>query len=149
LWFQGTDTTTGQTQLYKLGSDGSVTRWTANPGSGSGLVPFDMTVFNGALWFAGDTPANGSQLFKLGVDGSVTQWTAIGSSLSPAPVSTAANDPGSTPLSVFDNALWFQGNSPALGNELYKLGADGSFTLWKDINPGTPSSSPNDWAPFG
>jgi hypothetical protein len=35
------------------------------------------------------------------------------------------------------------------GNELYKLGADGSFTFWKDINPGAPSSNPVDWAQLG
>jgi hypothetical protein len=86
----------------------------------------------------------------LGADGSVTQWTAIGTNLNPQPVSAAAEDPDSTPLSTFNNALWFQGNNPnGLGNELYKLGADGSFTFWKDINPGPPSSSPHDWAVLG
>jgi ELWxxDGT repeat protein len=47
---------------------------------------------------------------------------------------------------VFDNALWFQGTSVDNGIELFKLGADGSFTFWKDINPGLPSSNPHDWA---
>ena len=108
-----------------------------------------MTVFNGALWFDGRTPANGFQLYKLGNDGSVTQWTDIGGGLNPRPVSTVADDPDSTPLSVFDNALWFRGDNPTLGNELYKLGADGSFTFWKDINPGAPSSAPHDWAVLG
>jgi hypothetical protein len=77
MWFDGFSPTTGS-QLYKLGDDGSVTKWTANPGSGGGLTPFNMTVFNGALWFNGVTPANGFQLFKLGNNGSVTQWTQIG-----------------------------------------------------------------------
>ena len=77
----------------------------------------------------------------------MTQWTNIGTTgLNPVPVSTAASDPDSTPLSVFDNALWFQGHNPASGVELYKLGADGSVTFWKDINPGAPSSGPHDWA---
>jgi len=108
-----------------------------------------MTVFNGALWFEGQTPAHGQQLFKLGADGSVTQWTDIGTNLNPIPVSAAAEDPDSTPLSTFNNALWFSANNPNGGNELYKLGADGSFTFWKDINPGPPSSSPHDWAVLG
>jgi len=107
-----------------------------------------MTVFNGALWFEGVTPTHGFQLFKLGNDGSVTQWTDIGTNFNPVPVSAATQDPDSTPVSVFDNALWFRGNNPMLGTELYKLGADGSFTFWKDINPGAPPSNPHDWAVF-
>jgi len=51
----------------------------------------------------------------------------------------------STPLSVFDNALWFNAHNSMLGNELYKLGADGSFTFWKDINPGAANSNPHGW----
>ena len=50
------------------------------------------------------------------------------------------------PPSVFDNALWFSAQNPTKGFELYKLGADGSFTFWKDINPGAGSSFPGDWA---
>jgi hypothetical protein len=147
LWFSGSDTTTGQIQLYKLGSDGSLTKWTANPGAGgSGLAPEDLSVFNGALWFTGFTPANGQQLYKLGVDGSVTLWTKIGINLDPIPVSTAANIPN-TPLSVADNALWFQGNVSPANSELYKLGSDGSFTLWGGT--GTGSNGPRDWAVLG
>jgi ELWxxDGT repeat protein len=150
LWFPGFNA--GQQQLYKLGADGSVTQWTANPGFGNGLEPQFLTVFNDALWFAGQTPTHGQQLFKLGNDGSVTQWTDIfggGIGLNPVPVSAAAFDPDSTPLSVANNALWFQGHNPTMGIELYKLGADGSFTLWKDINPGPDSSMPKGWAVLG
>src|SRR5262245_32818105 len=78
LWCSGLNSTTDQDQLYKLGFDGSVTKWTANPGSGGGLGPFNLTVFNDALWFDGATPANGAQLYKLGNDGSVTKWTSMG-----------------------------------------------------------------------
>jgi len=151
LWFNGFDSTITQNQLYKLGNDGSVTKWTANPGVlGFGLNPESMTVFNDALWFAGETPTHGAQLYKLGNDGSVTQWTDIGNNLGLIPVSTDANDPDSTPLSTFNNALWFQAiNTANGGRELYKLGADGSFTFWKDINPGPSSSFPHDWALLG
>jgi len=149
LWFSGFDSTTNQRELYKLGFDGSVTKWTANVGAGFGLQPSGMTVFNGALWFGGTTPAHGQQLFKLGADGSVTQWTDIGNGLNPQPVSAPAEDPDSTPLSTFNNALWFQANNPNGGTELYKLGADGSFTFWKDINPGPGGSFPHDWAVLG
>jgi len=115
MWLNGSDPT-GQEQLYKLGSDGSVTKWTANPGIGGGLSPVNMAVFNDALWFNGQTPTHNQQLFKLG-DGSVTQWTDIGNGLSPIPVSTDARDPDSTPLSTFNNALWFQANNPNGGFE--------------------------------
>ena len=68
-------------QLYKLGFDGSVTKWT-DPGFS--LSPQDLTFFNNAVWFGGATPANGAQLYKLGNDGSVTKWTSIGEQLFPA-----------------------------------------------------------------
>src|SRR5215813_11852445 len=90
----------------------------------------------------------GRQLFKLGADGSVTQWTAVPGGFNPELVSQVAGDPDSTPSSIFDNAAWLQGTSTATGTELYKLGADGSVTLWKDINPGPGGSFPTDWARF-
>jgi hypothetical protein len=145
LWFAGQDTTTGQEQLYKLGSDGSVTKWTANVGAGAGINPQNMAVFNGALWFTGETPANGRQLYKLGNDGSVTLWTKIGTDLDPVPVSTAG--PPGAPLSVANNAFWFQGNASPGNSELYKLGADGSFTQWGGTGAGT--DGPRDWAVLG
>jgi ELWxxDGT repeat protein len=122
-----------------------VTKWTANPGTGFGVDPRFLTVFNDAMWFNGSTSIN-SQLFKLDKGGALTQWTAVPGGLSPAPVSTAAGDPDSTPLSVFNNALWFQAHDRVNGDELWKLGADNSFTLWKDINAGAGSSFPHDWA---
>ena len=78
-WFSATDTSLGGagTQLYQLGTDESVKEWTASIGSGSGLDPFDLTFFNNALWFSGQSHfISGKQLYKLGSDGSVTQWTA-------------------------------------------------------------------------
>ena len=85
-------------QLYKLGFDESVTKWT-DPGFS--LNPSDLTFFNNAVWFDGNTAsANGNQLYKLGFDGSVTKWTAIGANLAPFD------------LTVFNNALWFNGQNP-------------------------------------
>ena len=57
-WFNAISTKNpNQRQLYKLGGDGSVTTWTANPGLlGLGLDPTDLTSFNGAVWFDGTTP---------------------------------------------------------------------------------------------
>ena len=73
LWFDG-DTAANGTQLFKLGNDGSVTKWTS---IGIGLEPIDMTIFNNALWFNGLAGPGQFQLFKLGnEDGSVTKWTA-------------------------------------------------------------------------
>src|SRR6266516_2837047 len=119
-------------QLYKLGADQSVTQWTAI----DNLFPFDPTEFDGNAWFAGDTGgAEGRQLYKLGFDASVTKWTAImtpgGGGLFPAP--------GIEDLTVFNNALWFDGFTPNQGFQLYKLGNDGSVTKWTAI----PGINPN------
>jgi len=138
-----------------------VTKWTAlSTGLAGGLDPLVPFVFNDAVWFNGNT-ASGRQLFKLGNDGSVTQWTAFPGGFDPILVSAGVSrlppnpgnppfpqDPDSTPSSIFQNAAWLQGTSPTLGTELYKLGADGSVTLWKDINPGPLGSVPYDWATF-
>ena len=105
-----------------MGFDGSVTKWTALNTGGAGLEPFNMTVFNDALWFDGATPANGFQLYKLGNDGSVRKWTNIGSNLDPFD------------SIIFNNALWFSGAN-AGQQQLYKLGNDGSVTQWT-ANPG-------------
>src|SRR5262249_51197054 len=129
LWFDGNAPGQGA-QLYKLGFDGSVTKWTALNTGGGGLNPRNLFEFAGAVWFNGNT-ASGRQLFKLGADGSVTQWTAVPGGFNPQLVSQAAGDPDSTPSSIFENAAWLQGTSTATGTELYKLGADGSVTLWK------------------
>jgi len=147
LWFNGNAPGQGG-QLYKLGNDGSVTKWTALNTAGVGLNPQGLFTFANALWFNGQT-ASGGQLFKLGADGSVTQWTAVPGGFDPQLVSQAAFDPDSTPSSIFENAAWLQGTNAANGGtELYKLGADGSLTLWKDINPGPGGSFPADWARF-
>src|SRR5262249_28678849 len=155
MWFNGAAPGQG-TQLYKLGFDGSVTKWTALNGA-AGLNPQNMFEFANALWFSGQTAAQGQQLFKLGADGKVTQWTAInpgGGGVQPFLISKMAfdglnlGDQDSTPSSIFQNAAWLSGVSPTSGRELFKLGADGSVTLWKDINPGAGSSFPSDWARF-
>jgi len=71
LWFAAAAPGQGR-QLYKLGNDGSVTKWTAlSTGQPMGLDPLVPFVFNDAVWFNGNT-ASGRQLFKLGNDGSVT-----------------------------------------------------------------------------
>src|SRR5262249_47701610 len=153
MWFNGTAPGQGA-QLYKLGFDGSVTKWTAINTGGGGLNPQNMFEFANALWFNGTTGAGEQQLFKLGADGKVTQWTAVAGGFSPQLVSKGARDgltvgdQDSTPSSIFQNAAWLAGTTAGTGQELFKLGADGSVTLWKDINPGAGSSFPADWARF-
>src|SRR5262249_57199333 len=101
-------------QLYKLVPNESVLKWT-DPGFS--LNPQDLTFFNDAVWFGGDTAtAAGNQLYKLGVDGSVTKWTAIGTNLF------------QQDLTVFNNALWFNGVVGPGQLQLFKLGFDGSVT---------------------
>src|SRR5262249_11256110 len=96
-------------QLYKLGFDGSVTKWTAiNPGGG-GLGPFDFTDFNDALWSNGFAPGQGPQLYKLGFDGSVTKWTAL---------NTGGGGLNPFNLTDFNNAMWFGGSTATQGAQL-------------------------------
>src|SRR5262249_42508939 len=104
-------------QLYKLGDDQSVTQWTAINTGGLGLTPFDLTAFDGNVWFDGDT-GQGRQLYKLGFDGSVTKWTALGGGLFPDPFNPPTDV--SEDLTVFNDALWFAGGAPNLGLQLYK-----------------------------
>src|SRR5262249_45523268 len=125
-WFSAFSAGSGN-QLYTFGrtdfADDIPLQWTANPGfMGSGLDPHDLTFFNNALWFSGETPANEFQLFKLGSDGSVTQWTSIAANFGPQD------------LTIFNDALWFQGLN-AGQFQLFKLGNDGSVTQWT-ANPG-------------
>src|SRR5262249_11173639 len=171
LWFTATAPGQGG-QLYKLGSDGSLTKWTAiNPGGGGFRAPDGNGVvlveFNNALWFGGNAADGTNQLFKLGFDGSVTQWTAVPGGFNPIFVGDAINNlpqlqpgpPGPQPLpgqgfnlidrdstaqSIFQNAAWLQGRSPASGTELFKLGADGTVTLCEDMTTGAGSSFPYD-----
>src|SRR5262249_26007509 len=90
-------------QLYKLGDDQSVTQWTADAiGAVRPLNPFDLTAFNGSVWFDGDTGGGaGRQLYKLGSDGSVTQWTAIiGINPFPRPQTAYFRTPSTCPSSM-------------------------------------------------
>src|SRR5262249_27759474 len=137
-------------QLYKLGEDQSVTQWTADAiGAVRPLNPFDLTAFNGSVWFDGDTGGGaGRQLYKLGSDGSGTQWTAI---IGINPIPMAPNglfpDPFDLPflddLTVFNNALWFTGLTPNQGAQLYKLGNDGSVTKWTALSTAGAGLLPN------
>src|SRR5262249_10364732 len=121
LWFSAFDG--ASTQLYKLGADDSVTKWTnINAGSG-GLDPFHMTQFAGAPWFEGPSPTKCRALYQPGVDGNIN----LCSEIVPAPVASFQHD-----LTVFNNALWFDAFDGA-NSQLYKLGADGSVTKWTDI----------------
>src|SRR5262249_34493629 len=140
LWFNGNTGTQGN-QLFKLGFDGSVTKWTAiNPAGGGLFVDQDpdMTTFNNALWFDGFTGAD-FQLYNSGSDGSVTSWTTInpgGSSFIPYT------------LLFRSNAVWFNGNTGTQGNQLFKLGFDGSVTKWTAINPAGGGLNPQNMFEF-
>src|SRR5262249_10389108 len=141
-------------QLYKLGDDQSVTQWTAinNMGAGFGFLPLDPTLFNNAVWYDGNAGGvEGRQLYKLGADGSFTLWTALnpgGGGLFPDPIPNPPPVPVAVDLTVFNNALWFDGQTPNQGNQLYKLGSDGSVTKWTAINPGGGGLDPGQFTEF-
>jgi len=87
-----------------------VTQWTAI----ANLAPFDLTEFDGNVWFSGNTATQGVQLYKLGFDGSVTKWTAINPG--------GLNGLFPTNLTDFNNAMWFRGTTATQGDQLFKLG---------------------------
>src|SRR5262249_33808862 len=84
-----------------------------------------------AAYFSANNSVNNNnwQLYKLGDDQSVTQWTAI---------NNMGVGFGFLPLdpTLFNNAVWYDGNTATQGRQLYRLLPDGSFTLWTPINPG-------------
>src|SRR5262249_54141491 len=52
------------------------------------------------------------------------------------------------PKEVQMSVVYFRANNGTSGSELYKLGADGSVTFWKDINPGAAGSGPGFFTEF-
>src|SRR5689334_13913667 len=114
-------------QLYKLGFDNSVTKWTDINAANFGLFASDLTFFSNAVLFDSATPnlSQDFQIYKLGFDGSVTKWTAL---------NTAGGALNPNDLTTFNNALWFNGQTSTEGQQLFKLGDDGSVTKWTALN---------------
>ena len=84
-----------------------------------------------AAYFSANNSVNDNnwQLYKLGDDQSVTQWTAI---------NNMGAGFGFLPLdpTLFNNAVWYDGNSATQGRQLYRLLPDGTVTMWTAINSG-------------
>ena len=102
-------------QLYKLGDDQSVTQWTADAiGAVRPLNPFDLTAFNGSVWFDGDTGGGqGRQLYKLGSDGSVTLGPPSSESTrSPRPQTAYFRTPSTRPASMISPFSMMHCGSP-------------------------------------
>src|SRR5262249_44109232 len=57
------------------------------------------------------------------------QWTAVNNLNPHAPFDNEG-------FTTFHDALWFTGNAPGQGEQLYKLGNDGSVTKWTALNTG-------------
>src|SRR5262249_32073393 len=136
MYFAATPASGVGREIYKLGADGSVTKWAdIHPLSG-GAVRYGFTEFKNALYFQAVGPT-GDELYKLGADGSVTLWKDI----NPGPGDSLPFGADIQPSSAqFNDALWFAATSRVTASgadrELWKLGADGSVTFWADINPG-------------
>jgi ELWxxDGT repeat protein len=125
-----------------------VTFWAdIDPGAGSGS-PNDFTFFNNALWFEAERPDINDELFRIAADGSVLLWADINPGVGSGNPHLQSNgiDPG---IGVpFAGAFWFEAERAGQGEELWKLGTDGSVTQWTDINPGAGSSDPDEATVF-
>ncbi|MDX2214697.1 MAG: pre-peptidase C-terminal domain-containing protein [Oculatellaceae cyanobacterium bins.114] len=111
-----------------------------NPGA-DGSSPFDLTVFNGRLYFTADDGISGRELWS-------TDGTQAGTRLL-LNINPGAASSNPTDLFVFNDALYFSANNGVSGNELWRT--DGTATgteLVFDINPGAASSNPFDFASF-
>jgi ELWxxDGT repeat protein len=125
-------------ELWKTdGTPGSVTRVAdLYPGGNHGLPSF-LTVFNGALFFAGSSPAGHGQLWKIESPGQ-------------APVSVENFRPGSfisdinvIILGQLGDDLYLSVNDVTNGRELWKTdGTAGGAVMVKNIASGSSSSEP-------
>lgn len=110
----------------------------ANIGAGAvGGDPYEITEFNGLLYFGADDGA-GYELFVS--DGSVGSATNL--NLNPS----GGSDPYN--LTVIGNSLYFGAYDDVHGNELWSITGAGAPTRLTDLEPGVGSSDPTDLIAF-
>jgi len=139
LWFNGKTNTQGNQLFTATTSTGSVTNVSSGddnvPITGAGLDPQNLSVFQVSgfdnLWFSGNTANQGRQLFKSGLNSVVKLWTDptstnIGKNFNPSAILATFNDKDQNTNAFFTGDT---GNT-SVGRELFKLGYDGSVTMW-------------------
>src|SRR5262249_25534352 len=100
-----------------------------NPGPGSS-VPFDLTAFNGSLFFNADDGTNGRELWKS--DGTAA-GTVLVKDINPG---TGSSIPEY--LTAVNGTLFFSATDGAHNSELWKSdGTTACTVLVKDVNPGS------------
>src|SRR5262249_9001561 len=152
LWFNGKTNSQGNQLFAATTSTGSVDNISSGfdnvPTTGAGLDPQNLSVFQTSgfdnLWFSGNTANQGRQLFKSGSNGVVKLWTDpstanVGKNFNPSAILATFNDKDKNINAFFTGDT---GNT-SVGRELFKLGYDGSVTMWtnsstvKDNSPVT------------
>lgn len=98
-------------------------------------VPVYFIVFNGEVYFTADDGVNGYEIWKT--DGTVEGTTMVKDIHPVSSVEIIPSYPyGPYGFTVFNNALYFNGNDGANGTELWKTDGTPEGTIMvKDINP--------------
>ena len=107
-------------ELWKY--DGTTATMVAdiNPMSSSSS-PYDLAVFNGALYFAADDGVHGEELWKF--DPANTSGSAHGTASLVADINPGVDDGDADNLIVFNNALYFVADNGTNGEELWSTTA--------------------------
>jgi ELWxxDGT repeat protein len=139
VYFNASYATLGN-QLWRSDGTLSGTRMvtTINPPqsfSGLGFNPTDLTVFNGALYFAADDGTHGVELWQ---SNGTAAGTVMVKDIDPGAIGSSPSS-----LTVFNGALCFAANDGTHGAELWTTnGTTAGTRIVKDIDPGAAGSAP-------
>ncbi len=136
---KGTDILTGSSELWVTDGTTAGTTMLKNFGIGSYSMFAGFVLFNGFLYFDGfDLTGTGIELWRT--DGTAAN-TKLFKDIDPA--AGASSTPLLINSVVFQNKLFFGANTTAAGFELWTTdGTSANTVLFKDINPGSESSTP-------
>ncbi len=140
LYFCADNGTTGK-ELWKIDNSGNVSVLDLVEGS-EGITPTQLTVFNNTLYFAGYDATHLTELWKT--DGTLA-GTAMVTEINPNG-SAYINFPQDeySPLTIYNNELWFSAFDDAHGRELWRSdGTASGTTRVTDLSDANVGSTPS------